>query len=70
LARAIDQRAVRPDVKLDDVTTLLNAIATATQTARDTVETDALMTIVVNGIAYGGHWSTQSARRTAPTIGS
>jgi transcriptional regulator SbtR-like protein len=51
LARAIDEGAAHPDVKLVDVTTLLNAIAMATETTRDPLETEGLLAIVVNGIA-------------------
>lgn len=51
LARAVDEGAVRPDVKFADVTTLLNAIAMATETTRDPLQTEGLLTIVVNGIA-------------------
>ena len=51
LARAIDEGAARPDVKMVDVTTLLNAIAMATEASRDPLETEGLLTIVVNGIA-------------------
>ncbi|KAA0095997.1 TetR/AcrR family transcriptional regulator [Mycolicibacterium sp. P1-18] len=51
LARAIEAGAVRPDVRLADVTTLLNAIAMATETTRDPVATEGLLAIVVNGIA-------------------
>ena len=51
LARAVDAGAVRPDVKMADVTTLLNAIAMATETTRDPLETEGLLTIVANGIA-------------------
>ena len=51
LARTIDEGAVRANVTLADVTTLLNAIAMATETTRDPVETEGLLSIVIKGIA-------------------
>ena len=61
LARAIDEGAVRPDVKLADITTLLNAIAMATESTRDPRETEGLLSIVVDGIgqstAARARWS-------------
>ena len=64
LARAIDEGAVRPDVKLADVTTLLNAIAMATETTRCPLETEGLLTIVVNGIARPTTKRTQGKARS------
>lgn len=63
LARAIDEGAVRPDVKMVDVTTLLNAIAMATEATRDPLETEGLLTIVVNGIARSTTKRTQAKTR-------
>lgn len=63
LTRAIDEGAVRPEVKLADVTTLLNAIAMATETARDPLETEGLLMIVVNGIARPTTKRTQAKTR-------
>jgi AcrR family transcriptional regulator len=51
LARAKDEGAVRPNVDLGDITTLLNAIATATEISRDPLATQGLLEIVVNGIS-------------------
>jgi len=67
LARAIDEGAVRPDVKWADVTTLLNAIAMATETTRDPLETEGLLTIVMNGIARPATRRTQTKKRRGST---
>jgi hypothetical protein len=52
---------VRRAVKLADVTTLLNAIATATERTEGAAETEGLIAIVFNGIAR------TAAKRTTAT---
>ncbi|WP_444950706.1 TetR/AcrR family transcriptional regulator [Micromonospora ureilytica] len=50
LARAQDAGAVRPDVSLADLLTLVNAIAFATEGAGDPGDVDRLLVLALNGI--------------------